>query len=128
VRGAAPSPDPDLARQREVVDAFLAASRAGDFEALLEVLDPDVVFRIDTGGTPPRARPPVVGAEAVARQVLQRGSPLAPFARPAIVNGAAGVVVAPEGRPFAVVGFTVADGRIVEIDLVADPAKLRRLA
>src|SRR5437764_2106948 len=128
VRGAAPSPNPDLARQREVVEAFLAASRAGDFEALLEVLDPDVVFRIDTGGTPPRARPPVVGAEAVARQVLQRGSRLAPFARPAIVNGAAGVVVAPAGRPFAVVGFTVADGRIVEIDLVADPDKLRRLA
>ena len=128
VRGAAPSPDPDLARQREVVEAFLAASRAGDFEALLEVLDPDVVFRIDTGGTPPRARPPVVGAEAVARQVLQRGSRLAPFARPAIVNGAAGVVVAPAGRPFAVVGFTVAAGRIVEIDLVADPEKLRGLA
>src|SRR5437879_13283406 len=62
VRGAAPSPDGDLARQRDVVDAFLAASRAGDFDALLEVLDPDVVFRIDTGGTPPRARPPVVGA------------------------------------------------------------------
>jgi RNA polymerase sigma factor (sigma-70 family) len=128
VRGAAPTPDPDLARQREVVDAFLAASRAGDFEALLEVLDPDVVFRIDTGGAPPRARPPVVGAEAVARQVLQRGSRLAPFARPAIVNGAAGVVVAPAGRPFAVVGFTVSDGRIVEIDLVADPEKLRGLA
>src|SRR5213080_2817818 len=128
VRGAAPSPDPDLARQREVVDAFLAASRAGDFEALLEVLDPDVVFRIDTGGTPPRARPPVVGAEAVARQVLARGSRLAPFGRPAIVNGAAGVVVAPAGRPFAVVGFTVAAGRIVEIDLVADPEKLRGLA
>jgi len=92
------------------------------------VLDPDVVFGMDTGGTPPRARPPVVGAEAVARQVLQRGSRLAPFARRAIVNGAAGVVVAPEGRPFAVVGFTVANGRIVEIDLVADPEKLRRLA
>ena len=128
VRGAAPSPDADLARQREVVDAFLAASRAGDFDALLEVLDPDVVFRIDTGGTPPRARPPVVGAEAVARQVLQRGSRLAPFAQPAIVNGAAGVVVAPGDRPFAVVGFTVAAGRIVEIDLVADPEKLRRLS
>jgi RNA polymerase sigma factor (sigma-70 family) len=128
VRGAAPSPDPDLARQREVVDAFLAASRAGDFEALLEVLDPDVVFRIDTGGIPPRARPPVVGAEAVARQVLERGSRLAPFGRPAIVNGGAGVVVAPEGRPFAVVGFTIADGRIVEIDVVADPEKLRGLA
>src|SRR5205085_2193388 len=73
VRGATPTPDPDLAQQRRVVDAFLAASRAGDFEALVAVLDPDVVFRVDGGGVPPRARPPVVGAEAVARQVLTRG-------------------------------------------------------
>jgi len=127
VRGAVPSPDPDLARQREVVDAFLTASRAGDFEALVAVLDPDVVFRIDTGGVPPRARPPVVGAEAVARQVLSRGAPLAPLARPAVVNGGAGAVVVVGGRPFAVVGFTVTDGRIAAIDLVADPAKLRGL-
>jgi RNA polymerase sigma-70 factor (ECF subfamily) len=128
VRGAAPIPDPDRARQREVVDAFLAASRAGDFEALLAVLDPDVVFRIDGGGAPPRARPPVVGAGAVALQVLERGSRFARFARPAIVNGAAGLVIAPGGKPFAVVGFTVANGRIVEIDLIADPDKLGRLA
>ena len=127
VRGAAPVPDPDLAQQRRVVDAFLAASRAGDFDALLEVLDPDVVFRIDTGGVAPRARPPVVGAEAVARQILARGTSLAPFARPAIVNGAAGAIVAAEGRPIAVVGFTVSNGRIVEIDLVADRTKLRGL-
>ena len=127
VRGAAPVPDPDLAQQRRVVDAFLAASRAGDFDALLEVLDPDVVFRIDGGGVAPRARPPVVGAEAVARQVLSRGTRLAPFARPAIVNGAAGAVVMVAGRPFAVVGFTVSNGRIAEIDLIADPAKLRGL-
>jgi hypothetical protein len=127
VRGAAPVPDPDLAQQRRVVDAFLAASRAGDFDALLEVLDPDVVFRIDAGGVAPRARPPVVGAEAVARQVLARGSRLAPFARPAIVNGGAGAVVLVDGRPFAVVGFTVSNGLIAAIDLVADPAKLRGL-
>ena len=127
VRGAAPVPDPDLAQQRRVVDAFLAASRAGDFDALLEVLDPDVVFRIDTGGVAPRARPPVVGAEAVARQILARGTSLAPFARPAIVDGAAGAIVAAEGRPIAVVGFTVSNGRIVEIDLVADRTKLRGL-
>jgi RNA polymerase sigma-70 factor (ECF subfamily) len=127
VRGAAPVPDPDLAQQRRVVDAFLAASRAGDFDALLEVLDPDVVFRIDAGGVAPRARPPVVGAEAVARQVLARGTRLAPFARPAIVNGGAGAVVMVDGRPFAVVGFTVSNGRIAEIDLIADPAKLRGL-
>src|SRR5947207_7354053 len=73
VRGATPVPEPDLAQQRRVVDAFLAASRAGDFEALVEVLDPDVVFRVDGGGVPPRARPPVVGAKAVAKQVLARG-------------------------------------------------------
>jgi RNA polymerase sigma factor (sigma-70 family) len=127
IRGAAPVPDPDLAQQRRVVDAFLAASRAGDFDALLEVLDPDVVFRIDAGGIAPRARPPVVGAEKVARQVLARGSRLAPHARPAIVNGGAGAVVMVDGRPFAVVGFTVTNGRIAEIDLIADPAKLRGL-
>jgi RNA polymerase sigma factor (sigma-70 family) len=127
VRGAAPVPDPDLAQQRRVVDAFLAASRAGDFDALLEVLDPDVVFRIDAGGVAPRARAPIVGAEAVARQILARGARFAPFARPAIVNGSAGAVVGAEGRPIAVVGFTVSDGRIAEINLVADPAKLRGL-
>src|SRR5947207_1562349 len=115
VRGAGPSPDPDLARQREVVDAFLAASRAGDFEGLMAVLDPDVVFRIDTGGVAPPARPAVAGAEAVAEQVLTRGRRLARFARPAVVNGAAGVIVSPRGRPTAVVGFTVVDGRITEI-------------
>jgi RNA polymerase sigma-70 factor (ECF subfamily) len=124
VRGAAPRPDPDIARQREVVEAFLAASRAGDFEALLAVLDPDVVFRIDTGGVGRAARPPLVGAAAVARQILERGTPLAPLARPALVNGAAGAVVNVHGRPFAVVSFTVRDGRIKAIDLIADPAKL----
>jgi RNA polymerase sigma-70 factor (ECF subfamily) len=126
VRGAAPDPDPDLERQREVVDAFLAAARAGDFDALVAVLDPDVVFRIDTGGVAPQAREPVVGSEAVARQLLARGARFAPLARPAIVNGAAGAVVAPHGTPIAVIGFTVTDSRIVEIDVVADPAKLGR--
>jgi RNA polymerase sigma factor (sigma-70 family) len=123
VRGATPRTDPDLREQRRVVEAFLAASRAGDFEALLEVLDPDVVFRADVG---PRAdRRPVSGAEAVARAILARGSRLAPHARPAIVNGNAGVIVVPGTKPIAVVGFTVAGGRITEIDLIADPAKLR---
>src|SRR5947207_2697269 len=125
VRGSAPVTDPDLREQRRVVDAFLAASRAGDFEALLEVLDPDVVFRIDVGGVAPAARPPIEGAEAVAAQVLQRGSRLAPHARPAIVNGTAGVIVVPAKRPIAVVGFTISGGRIAEIDVIADPAKLR---
>ena len=86
------------------------------------MLDPDVVFR----STPASRRRPrrSIGAAAVARRVLARGAPLAPLARPAIVNGAAGAVVGPPGRPFAVVGFTVAGGRIVEIDLITIPAKL----
>jgi RNA polymerase sigma factor (sigma-70 family) len=128
VRGAAPEPDADLTHQREIVDAFLAASRNGDFDALLSVLDPEVVFRVDAGKVRALARPPVVGADAVARQVLSRGSRFAPHARPAIVNGAAGVIVGPEESPFAVVGFTVARGRITAIDLIIDREKLRRVA
>jgi RNA polymerase sigma-70 factor, ECF subfamily len=127
MRGATPVSEPDLTRQREVVDAFLAASREGDFEGLLAVLDPQVVFRIDAGGVAPRARPPVVGSEAVARQILARGSRFARFARAAIVNGGAGLVIVPTTRAFAVVGFTISDSRIVEIDLIADPEKLRRV-
>jgi RNA polymerase sigma factor (sigma-70 family) len=125
VQGAAPRTDPDLREQRRVVDAFLAASRAGDFEALLQVLDPDVVFRIDTG--PRGDRMPVVGAKAVAERILARGSRLAPHARPAIVNGAAGVIVVPGDKPIAVVSFVVADGRVTEIDLIANPQKVARL-
>jgi len=127
VRGAAPVENADLAQQRELVDAFLAASREGDFAGLVAVLDPDVVFRIDAGGRAPRAREPVAGAEAVARQILSRGTPFARFAQPAVVNGRAGVVVAPGGTPMAVVGFTASGGRIVAIDLITDPEKLRRL-
>jgi RNA polymerase sigma factor (sigma-70 family) len=125
VRVAAPEPDRDLAEQRRVLDAFLAASRAGDFEALLEVLDPDVVFRFDPGPGSPLARPPIVGAADVARQVLARGTPIAPRARPALVNGAMGAYVGTPERPFAVVGLTIVGGRIREIDLIIDPAKLR---
>jgi RNA polymerase sigma-70 factor (ECF subfamily) len=115
VRGAAPNPDPDLARQRKVVDAFLAASRAGDFEALVEVLDPDVVFRLELA---PAGRSEVRGAEDVARTVLARGSRFAPHARPAIVNGMAGVIVDAAGR-HNVVAFNVVDGRIRSIDLIS---------
>jgi RNA polymerase sigma-70 factor (ECF subfamily) len=129
VQGAEPSPDADVAEQRRLVDAFLAAARAGDFDALVAVLDPDVVFRADRGRLPAAARQPAVvrGAADVARQVLTRGARLAQFARPAVVNGAAGLVVVPGRRPIAVLGFTVARGRIVELDLVADPDKLRTL-
>ena len=122
VQGAAPTPDPDLAEQRRVVDAFLTAARSGDFDALIEVLDPEVVFRIDTRA---RDREAVHGAEAVAAQILTRGRMFAPLGRPAIVNGSAGVVVMPGDRPIAVVGFTVSGGRIAEIDVIANPDKLR---
>src|SRR5207245_2354466 len=112
IRGAAPTPDADLSRQREVVAAFLAAARNGDFDALIAVLDPGVVFRVDTGD-PDRA--PVRGAGDVARTILVRGAPFAPLARPAIVNGGVGAVVAPHGRVVAVVSFGVAGGRIAAI-------------
>jgi hypothetical protein len=125
VRGA-PVPDADLARQRQVVDAFLAAARDGDFEALLAVLHPDVVLRADRGAMPAGASRVVRGARAVAEGALAFAE-LAPFARPALVNGAAGLVAAPRGQPFSVLGFTVQRGKIVEIDILADPARLRLL-
>jgi RNA polymerase sigma factor (sigma-70 family) len=125
VQQDAPEPDADVARQREVVDAFLAAARGGDFEALLELLDPDVVLRVDRGAVRPAGRE-VRGATAVLEQVLSYAGG-ARFARPALVNGTAGFVVAPRGRPVAVAGFTVAHGKVVEIDLLADPERLRRL-
>jgi RNA polymerase sigma-70 factor, ECF subfamily len=126
VQGAAPVPDADLARQREVVNAYLAAARDGDFEALVAVLDPDVVLRADRGALRPGESREVRGAPAVAEEAFGFAR-LARFAQPALVNGAAGVVVAPQGRPFAVIGFTVAHDKIVEIDILADPARLRRL-
>ena len=126
VQGEVPVADPDVGRQREVVDAFLAAARDGDFEALLEVLDPDIVLRVDRGAFPRGASREVHGAEAVAEQV-GRFAALAASARPAQVNGAAGFVVVRDGRTFAVAGFTVSGGRIVEIDLLADPDRLREI-
>src|SRR5215213_3219970 len=125
VRGAATVPDADLARQREVVDAFLAA-RDGDFHALVAVLDPDVVLRADYGAVPPDASREVRGSRAVAEGALAFAR-RAPFARTALVKGAAGIVVAPNGRPLAVMGFTVARGKIAEIDMLADPERLSRL-
>ncbi|MGP3912592.1 RNA polymerase sigma factor SigJ [Nonomuraea sp. 10N515B] len=127
VRGAdLHTPDPDVARQREVVDAFYAAARGGDLDALVAVLDPDVVLRSDGGTARPDASVVVHGAAGVARQVLRFHQPSA-VARPALVNGAVGVVLTMGGQPFAVIGFTVSRGKIVGIDAVADPERLLRL-
>ena len=128
VRGATPTSEPDVKRQRRVVDAFLAAAREGDFEALVAVLDPDVVFRADRGRRAfAGSLPLVTGAADVAEQVLARAPTFARFARPAVVNGAAGLIVVSRERLIAVLGFTVADDRIVELNLVADPDKLGAL-
>jgi RNA polymerase sigma factor (sigma-70 family) len=129
VHGADPVPDADLARQRAVVDAFFAAARDGDFTALLMLLDPQVLLRADAAAVRAGAPSEVRGAAAVSGHMLTAGdfSRLAWFARPALVNGAAGVVIAAGGRAFAVVGFTVRHGRIAEIDVFADPARLSQL-
>lgn len=128
VQRVTPDPDADLSEQRELVDAFLNAARDGDFEALVSILDPDVVFRVDRGPGAERAVEPVVGAEAVARNVATNVyRRLASSARPALVNGAPGLVIVPRERPVAVVSFTARGGRIVEIDLIADRAKLRHV-
>ena len=122
VRGAVPEPDADLSEQRAVVDAFIAAAREGDFEALVAVLDPDVVIRVDRGTIALETR----GAEAVARRAITFRQ-LAPHARPEIVSGVPGFVVADGARVLSVAAFTVARGRIVAIDLLADPERLRDL-
>jgi len=126
VHGEKTVPDTDLATQREVVDAFLAASRDGDFDALVAVLDPDVVLRADTGVEGPGVSREVRGAEEVAGQALFY-SRLGLDIRPALINGAAGVVTIRDGKPFSVGGFTVSDRKIVEIDFLADPERLSRI-
>jgi RNA polymerase sigma factor (sigma-70 family) len=128
VKGAElPAPDADLARQREVVDAFLAAARGGDFDALVSVLHPDVVLRADFAGRRPDAPRVFRGPSAVAEQAMLGALPGAHLT-PALVNGVAGVVITVRGRPFAIMGFTVVDGKIIEIDAIADPERVRRIA
>ncbi|HLZ24943.1 MAG TPA: RNA polymerase sigma factor SigJ [Ktedonobacterales bacterium] len=122
-----PMPDPDFARQRAVVDAFLAAARGGDFNALVNQLDPDVVLRGDVGQRRVAATSVFRGAEAVARQALLFARPDARL-RPVLVNGAVGVVAFVGAQPISVMGFTVAAGKIVEIDAIADPVRVRRLS
>jgi RNA polymerase sigma factor (sigma-70 family) len=127
VQGVVPVPDASLARQHEVVDAFLVAVRAGDFDGLLTVLDPDVVLHADRGRVPPGTPSIVRGARAVAEGAMGF-SRRAEFARPVLVNGGAGLVgVGPQGQLLSVMGFTVADGKIVEIDILLDPVRLRRV-
>jgi RNA polymerase sigma-70 factor (ECF subfamily) len=124
VRGTATQPDPDLSTQRRVVGAFLAASRAGDFEELVRLLDPDVVFRVDTGSRTWLAPALLTGAIEVARHAAAEGPRFATLCEPALVNGAAGIIARTRTGVVAVVGFTVVDGRIREIDLVLDAGKL----
>ena len=110
-----------------MVDAFFSAARGGDFDALVALLDPDVVLRADAGARGPGASVVIRGAAAVAGQARRSALPAAQL-RPALVNGAAGVVVTVRGRPFAVMGFTVSGGKIVEIDAITDPERVRRIA
>jgi RNA polymerase sigma-70 factor (ECF subfamily) len=124
VRGAAPVPDPDLRRQREVVDAYLAAAREGRFDDLVALLDPDVVLRADGGAS--IGSQTVRGVERVAAQAVTHAA-RARFAQPALVNGVAGFVVTGDGAPTVVAAFTVSGGRIVEMDFLADPERVAAL-
>jgi len=116
----------DLIQQRAVVDAFFTAARGGDFEALVALLDPDVVLRADGGTARPAISRVIRGGEAVARSALRFARPRA-LLRPALVNGAAGVVVLEGGKPIALIAFTVSNGKIVEIDAVNDPERLGQI-
>jgi RNA polymerase sigma-70 factor (ECF subfamily) len=126
VKGAdVPTPDADMGRQRQVVDAFFAAAREGDFAGLVAVLDPDVVLRADFGPKHPAASRVIRGVAAVAENARSLpGSEVLPV----LVNGAPGAVIKVGGRPFAIMGFTVVAGKIVEIDAIADPARVRKIA
>ncbi len=125
VRGTTSLPSAELTRQREVVEAFLAASHAGDFDALLSLLDPEVEFRAEGVSMPSGETWTIQGAPGVARQFSRRGSTLG--AQPALINGAVGIVVAPAGRLLRVLMLAFAEGQIVAINATADPARLRQL-
>ena len=125
VQGSSP-PDRDVHRQRRIVDAFFAAARDGDFDALLRILHPEIELRIDGGRLRRQATRLLHGAKAVAAHTRTYSS-LYPHIVPALVNGTSGVVIAPNGRPFAVMGFTISGGRIRAIDVLVDPERLNRL-
>jgi RNA polymerase sigma-70 factor (ECF subfamily) len=122
VQGTATIPDADVTQQRQIVNAFLAASREGDFNALLAILDPDIVLRADEAAAKSGAPTEVRGATDVANTFSGR----ARAAQPALINGAAGLVWAPGGRPRVVFAFTIARGKVVDIEMVADPDRLGR--
>jgi RNA polymerase sigma-70 factor (ECF subfamily) len=124
VQGTPTVPEVDFSRQREVVEAYLAAARGGDFEGLLAVLDPDVVLRVDRSAVAAGASGEIHGARAVAEQAIKRR---ARFAQAALVNGTVGIVVAPRGRLLLALGLTIEHGKISEIDLIGDPARLEQL-
>jgi RNA polymerase sigma-70 factor (ECF subfamily) len=126
VRGA-DIPDPDLARQRAVVDAFFLAARNGHFDELVALLHPDVVLRVDFAPSRPVASHVVRGAAAVARQARLGANPAAVL-HPALINGAAGVVITLDGQPHGIMAFTVVNGLVVELDIIADPERIRRVA
>jgi RNA polymerase sigma-70 factor (ECF subfamily) len=132
VKGAAIPAGPDLARQRQAVDAFFSAARLGDFDALLAVLHPGALLRIDADAQHREASLLVHGADAVARQAVKGfrlafGGPAAEL-HPVLVNGSAGVIVTMDGQPLIMMSFTVVNGKIVGIDAIADPARVGRLA
>jgi len=121
------APDPDLARQRGVADAFFLAARRGDFDALVSVLDPEAILCGDVGARRPAVTAVFRGAENVTRQALMFARPDASL-HPVLVNGAAGVMAMVAGRPIAVMEFTVVGDKIVEIDAIADPERIRKIA
>jgi RNA polymerase sigma-70 factor (ECF subfamily) len=127
VQGAAPQGPADRARQREVAEAFHAAARDGDLERLVAVLDPEVLLRVDLG--PERPLIKTVGADAVAGQAIMfgRDAPPSDTTETVLVNGAVGELRFRDGQPFSLLAFTIADGRIVGIDIIADAERLARL-
>ncbi|GAA2018599.1 RNA polymerase sigma factor SigJ [Catenulispora yoronensis] len=127
VEGQAPVPDPDLATQRAAVDAFFAAARDGDFQALVAVLHPDVVLRADGGLLRPRRGVVLTGAETVASQAALARH-MAPFVRPVLVNGTPGAFATKDGKPFALMAFTVVGGKVVAIQVINDPERLEEIA
>jgi RNA polymerase sigma factor (sigma-70 family) len=123
-----PSPDPDRSRQRAVVDAFFSAARRGDFNGLLALLDPEIVLRADFGAKHPDRSVVIHGASGVAQSAITGAALAGALVVPVLVNGAAGAVIVVGGRPFVVMGFIVAGGRILEIDAIADPQRVPRIA